>query len=103
MPSWSSALAACARARVHTLALPHCAPFPAGLAEGAYAWLATNYLLGYLDAGVASKTVGTLEQGGASMQEAFALTPSQVASVPSSSRMRVKGEGVTYDVYAHSE
>lgn len=70
--------------------------------EAAYGWLGTNYMTGKLDSGNVRSTVGTLEQGGGSAQEAFALLPKERSKVPARNSFTVRGEGVSYNLYAHS-
>lgn len=70
--------------------------------EAAYSWLGTNYMSGKLDRGDIRSTVGTLDQGGGSAQEAFGLLPKERSKVPAKNSITVRAEGVNYTLYTHS-
>ncbi len=68
-----------------------------GADEAAFAWVAINYLRGRIGA-PAEATLATVELGGASAQEAFALTPAEAAAAPPEYVSNLGG----YAVYTHS-
>lgn len=73
-----------------------------GVDEGAFSWLTLNYLLGKLGLPY-SETVAAIDLGGGSVQEAYALGPSEVMKAPKSDYIKVlNGGGRQYDVYVHS-
>lgn len=73
-----------------------------GSSEGAFAWLTLNYLLGRLGQPELS-TVAAIDLGGGSVQEAFAMTPEEVAKAPKDDySMSLKGGERRYDVYVKS-
>lgn len=73
-----------------------------GQAEGAFAWLTLNYLLGKLGAAPAD-TVAAIDLGGGSVQHAYALPPRAAEEAPPGyvRRLSVAGGG-KYSVYVHS-
>lgn len=74
-----------------------------GAHEGSYAWLTLNFLLSKLGSGKGLlDTVATIDLGGGSMQEAFALPPAQAKAAPPGYTTSVNFETKTYDVYVHS-
>ena len=77
-----------------------------GAEEGAYAWVALNYLLGNLG-GAFSSTAAIVDLGGGSVQIAYALPPGDAEMRGSTSEtdgdVRVmSGGGKSYSVYVHS-
>ncbi|KAI8468567.1 MAG: nucleoside phosphatase family-domain-containing protein [Monoraphidium minutum] len=75
----------------------------AGGSEGAYSWLTLNYLLERLKPnGAVKETVATIDLGGGSLQEAFALPRAEAAAAPEGTTTRVRAGRNAYDVYVHS-
>lgn len=68
-----------------------------GKMEGAYDWLALNYLQGTLSQ-PADKTDGVIDMGGASMEVAFATTQ----TISEEDQVVLNIDGVTYTLYSHS-
>ena len=73
-----------------------------GQAEGAFAWLTLNYLLGKLGA-APGDTVAAIDLGGGSVQHAYALSTHAAEEAPPGyvRRLSVAGGG-KYSVYVHS-
>ena len=73
-----------------------------GQAEGAFAWLTLNYLLGKLGA-APGDTVAAIDLGGGSVQHAYALSSHAAEEAPPGyvRRLSVAGGG-KYSVYVHS-
>lgn len=75
-----------------------------GVEEGAYGWIATNYLLGNfarrLWAAPVPQTVGALDLGGASTQIAFAAR--NLSAVPVNDTYSVHLFGMEFTIYSHS-
>ncbi|KAG6393941.1 hypothetical protein SASPL_144516 [Salvia splendens] len=78
-----------------------------GTDEGAYIWIAINYLLESLSGGF-SHTVGVVDLGGGSVQMAYAISDSAASTAPSASP---QGDayvfqklilGTNYNLYTHS-
>lgn len=73
-----------------------------GVDEGAFAWLTLNYLLGNLGLEY-HDTVAAIDLGGGSVQQAFAMSPSEIKESPKSDYIKtLKGGGKEYSVYVHS-
>eukprot|EP00891_Asterochloris_glomerata_P009175 jgi/Astpho2/9175/fgenesh1_pm.00137_%23_2_t len=73
-----------------------------GSAEGAFAWLTLNYLLGHLGK-PESQTMAAIDLGGGSVQEAFALSDAQAKAAPDPLYVTsLSGGGRSYHVYVHS-
>lgn len=73
-----------------------------GVNEGAFAWLTLNYLLGNLGQPY-SETVAAIDLGGGSVQEAYAMSQSEVEKAPHSDYVtKLRGGGQEYNVYVHS-
>lgn len=73
-----------------------------GVDEGAFAWLTLNYLLGHLS-GSEQDTVASIDLGGGSVQEAFAMTPAEAKAVPNKDYLtELKSGGKTFYVYVYS-
>ena len=72
-----------------------------GSDEGAYMWLTMNYLLGNLEKGYAG-TVGSIDLGGGSVQQAYALSDTSAAQAPPGYVQRVRAGDHAYNVYVHS-
>lgn len=70
-----------------------------GMDEGAYFWLTINYLLGRLD-GNPANSVGIVDLGGGSVQQAYALT-TPTGNPPEHYVKQVQGMGNEYNVYVH--
>ena len=72
-----------------------------GSDEGAYMWLTMNYLLGNLEKGYAG-TVGSIDLGGGSVQQAYALSDAAAAGAPPGYVQKVRAGDRAYNVYVHS-
>ena len=73
-----------------------------GQDEGAFAWLTLNYLLGNLGKPF-DETVAAIDLGGGSVQQAFAMSPSEIKDAPKQDYItKLKGGGKEYNVYVHS-
>ena len=72
-----------------------------GSDEGAYMWLTMNYLLGNLEKGYAG-TVGSIDLGGGSVQQAYALSDASAAQAPPGYVQQVRAGDHAYNVYVHS-
>lgn len=72
-----------------------------GKDEGAFAWLTLNYLLGYLGK-AEEETMAAIDLGGGSVQQAFALTPTEASQAPDGYITKLSGGGKEYHVYVHS-
>jgi hypothetical protein len=71
-----------------------------GKDEGAFAWLTLNYLLGYLGK-AEEETMAAIDLGGGSVQQAFALTPTEASQAPDGYITKLSGGGKEYHVYVH--
>ncbi|KAI7844404.1 hypothetical protein COHA_001998 [Chlorella ohadii] len=73
-----------------------------GVDEGAFAWLTLNYLLGRLG-GSEQDTVASIDLGGGSVQEAYAMTEAEAAAAPDKQYLtELRSGGKTYHVYVYS-
>lgn len=75
-----------------------------GTDEGAYQWVAINYLIGSLGKRY-SKTVGVVDLGGGSVQIAYAISDESAANAPSAEEAYVVDKfvvGAQYHIYTHS-
>ncbi|XP_057811985.1 apyrase-like [Salvia miltiorrhiza] len=73
-----------------------------GTDEGAYMWIAINYLEGKLG-NKYSKTVGVVDLGGGSVQMAYALSDEAAANAPAPENVINTGVvGTNYKLYTHS-
>ena len=73
-----------------------------GQSEGAFAWLTLNYLLGNLGKPY-DETVAAIDLGGGSVQQAFAMGPTEIKEAPKPDYItKLKGGGKEYSVYVHS-
>jgi apyrase len=73
-----------------------------GQSEGAFAWLTLNYLLGNLGKPY-DETVAAIDLGGGSVQQAFAMGPTEIKEAPKEDYITtLKGGGKDYNVYVHS-
>jgi apyrase len=73
-----------------------------GQSEGAFAWLTLNYLLGNLGKPF-DETVAAIDLGGGSVQQAFAMGPTEIKEAPKPDYItKLKGGGKEYSVYVHS-
>ena len=73
-----------------------------GQSEGAFAWLTLNYLLGNLGKSY-EETVAAIDLGGGSVQQAFAMGPTEIQEAPKPDYItKLKGGGKEYSVYVHS-
>jgi len=73
-----------------------------GAEEGGYLWLAVNLLTGSLG-GPLNNTVGVVEMGGASLQEAYAMSEAEAGKAPRPDYINsFKGAGVLYNLYVYS-
>ena len=72
----------------------------AGADEGGFAWLTLNYLLGHLGK-PEEKTIAAIDLGGGSVQQAFAVPPSEAAKAPEGYITQLSGGGRAYNVYVH--
>jgi len=72
-----------------------------GQAEGAFAWLTLNYLLGHLGK-PAEATVAAIDLGGGSVQHAYALHARDADGAPPGYVRALAGGGRRYSVYVHS-
>ena len=72
-----------------------------GMDEGAYMWLTMNYLLGNVGRGFGD-TVGSIDLGGGSVQQAYAVSDEAAAAAPPGYVQEMRLGDVTYNVYVHS-
>ena len=72
-----------------------------GSDEGAYMWLTMNYLLGNLEKGYAG-TVGSIDLGGGSVQQAYAISDAAAAEAPPGYVQKLRAGDQAYNVYVHS-
>ena len=72
-----------------------------GAEEGAFQWLAVNYLLGNLRGDLAD-TVATVDLGGGSVQFAYAADAERAAAAPKGYFKDMKSGDFAYRVYAYS-
>lgn len=72
-----------------------------GADEGAYGWVAVNYLLGNMGKSV-DGTVGVTDLGGGSVQVVYALSDEDAKGAPEGYVKDIRGGGRTYKVYQHS-
>ncbi|KAL4422474.1 hypothetical protein ABPG75_008671 [Micractinium tetrahymenae] len=73
-----------------------------GVDEGAFAWLTLNYLLGRLG-GSEQDTVASIDLGGGSVQEAYAMTGAEAAAAHDKDYLKeMRAAGKTYHVYVYS-
>ena len=73
-----------------------------GQDEGAFSWLTLNYLLGNLGKPY-DQTVAAIDLGGGSVQQAFAMSPTELKDAPEADYITsLRGGGKEYNVYVHS-
>lgn len=73
-----------------------------GVDEGAFAWLTLNYLLGKVGGGY-QDTVASIDLGGGSVQEAYAMSDEEAKDAPHKDYLtEMKAAGQTYHVYVYS-
>lgn len=72
-----------------------------GADEGAYGWVAVNYLLGNMGKPL-DQTVGVTDLGGGSVQVVYAVEAGAAKGAPEGYVKDIRGGGRTYHVYQHS-